>query len=177
MISASVEIEGELAEAEGYLRAMDIEFRTMTSADKTKAQQKVTEYKEEVKTLQQNYQTAKFNAESIALKASPASRTKLLNANQKLDNSTATLEKSRQLVANTEKVGDTIIKDMENQKETLMDAQSKVKETKYFTSEARRVLRQMGHRAIIHKICVYFTIVGLLAAIVAVGYYGLIGKK
>ena len=72
VISASVEIEGELAEAEGYLRAMDIEFRTMTSADKTKAQQKVNEYREEVKTLQQNYQTAKFNAESIALKASLA---------------------------------------------------------------------------------------------------------
>jgi vesicle transport through interaction with t-SNAREs protein 1 len=177
VISASVEIDGELAEAEGYLRAMDIEFRTMTSTDKKNLQQKVNEYKEELRNLQQNYQTSKFNAESIALKSSSASRTKLLNANQKLDSSTATLEQSRQLVAQTEKVGDTIITDMENQKEVLLDAKSKVKETKYFTTEARRVLRQMGNRAIIHKICIAFTILGLFAAIVAVGYYGLIAKK
>jgi uncharacterized protein YdcH (DUF465 family) len=155
---------------------MDIEFRTMTSTDKRTAQQKVTEYREELKNLQQNYQTTKFNAESIALKSSPASRTKLLNANQKLDNSTATLEKSRQVIAQTEKVGDTIITDMENQKEILMDAKTKVTETKDFTSEARRVLRQMGNRAILHKIFIYLLIIGLLAAIIATGYYGIIKK-
>jgi uncharacterized protein YdcH (DUF465 family) len=155
---------------------MDIEFRTMTSADKRSAQQKVNEYREELKNLQQNYQTTKFNAESIALKTSPASRTKLLNANQKLDNSTNTLEKSRQVIANTEKVGETIITDMENQKELLKDARTKVKETKTFTSEARRVLRQMGNRAILHKIFIYFLILGLFAAIIATGYYGIVKK-
>jgi vesicle transport through interaction with t-SNAREs protein 1 len=176
VISTSVEIEGELAEAEGYLRAMDIEFRTMTSSDKRSAQQKVTEYREELKNLQQNYQTSKFNAESIALKSSPAARNKLLTANQKLDQSTATLEQSKQIISQTEKVGETIMTDMENQKEKLMDAKQKVKETRDFTSDARRVLRRMGHRAVLHKIFVYMTILGLAAAIVAVGYFGLVNK-
>lgn len=176
VISTSVEIEGELAEAEGYLRAMDIEFRTMTSSDKRSAQQKVTEYREELKNLQQNYQTSKFNAESIALKSSPAARNKLLTANQKLDQSTTTLEQSKQIISQTEKVGETIMTDMENQKEKLMDATQKVKETRDFTSDARRVLRRMGHRAVLHKIFVYMTVLGLAAAIVAVGYFGLVNK-
>jgi hypothetical protein len=41
VISASVEIEGELSESEGYIRAMEIEFRTMSSVEKRGAQQKV----------------------------------------------------------------------------------------------------------------------------------------
>lgn len=171
-----MEIEGELAEAEGYLRAMDIEFRTMTSADKRGIQQKVPEYRDELKTLNQNYQTTKFNAESIALKSSSVSRTKLLNANQKLDQSTNTLEASQQVIAQSEKIGDTIITDMENQKETLKDAHTKVKETKDFTTEARRILRQMGNRAILWKIFCYLLIIGLFAAIVTVGSYGLVKK-
>ena len=176
IVAASVEIEGELSEAEGYLRAMDIEFRSMTSMEKRGAQLKLNDYREELKQLQSTYTTSKLSAESIALKGGPSSRTKLLNANQKLDSSTATLEQSRQILANTQQVGDTVLTDLETQKETLMDARNKVKETKDFTSEARRVLRMMGNRAIIHKMCVIFTIIALGAAIVATGYYGVTKK-
>lgn len=173
IIAASVEVEGELSEAEGYLRAMDVEFRTISSADKRRAQQKVTEYREEFRRLQQNYQTSKSTAETIAMNKGPAARSKLLNANQRLDESTMTLEQSRQLVATTENIGNTVIQDLGSQREKLVDAKEKVKETKNFTTEARRVLKIMGNRAIMHKICVALTIVGLAAAIVAVGYYGM----
>ncbi len=177
VISSSIEIEGELSEAEGYLRAMDIEFRSMASSDKRMAQQKVTDYREELKRLHQNFQSAKFNAESIALKAGPSSRGKLLNANQKLDNSTAALEQSRMLIAQAENTGNVILSDMESQKELLTDAKGKVKETKDFTVEARRVLKSMGNRAIMHKICVIFTVIALAGAIGAVAYYGFVKKN
>lgn len=156
---------------------MDIEFRTMSSADKRSAQQKVSEYKEEYKQLQQHFQSSKFTAESEALKGSPAARTKLLTANQKLDQSTATLEQSRRLVAESEAIGNTIITDMNNQKETLIDAREKVKETKSFTVDARKILRVMSNRAVVHKICVIVTIIALAAGICAITYYGFIAKK
>lgn len=171
-----MEIEGEMSEAEGYLRAMDVEFRTMSSMEKRNAQLKLNDYRDELKQLQSTYATSKLSAESTALKGGPSGRTKLLNSNQKLDQSTATLEKSRQILANTHAIGDTVMSDLERQKETLVDASQKVKETKDFTSEARRVLRMMGNRAIMHKICVAFTIVILAAAIVATGYYGITKK-
>ena len=177
VISASVEIEGELSEAEGYLKAMDVEYRTMSSSDKRSAQQKVTDYKEEYRMMQGNYQTAKFHAESMALKGGPSARTRLLQANQKLDHSTSTLEQSRRLVGQTERIGDGILADLEMQKETLMDAQSKVKETKGFTVEAKRVLRLMGNRAFMHKCCVMFMIFFLAAVIGVVAYFGFIQRQ
>jgi vesicle transport through interaction with t-SNAREs protein 1 len=173
IIASSVETEGELSEAEGYLRAMDVEFRTMSSADKRRAQQKVTEYREEFRRLQLNYQSSKSTAENVAMSKGPAVRSKLLNANQRLDESTLTLEQSRQIIAQTENIGNAVITDLSTQKEKLVDAREKVKETKDFTTEARRVLRMMGNRAIMHKICVAFTIVALGGAIVATAYYGL----
>lgn len=175
VIQASVEIEGELSEAEGYLRAMDVEFRTMASSEKRNVQQKVNGYKEELKQLQQNFQRSKFNAESQALKSGPTARTRLMASNQKLDDSTASLEQSRQLVSQTENIGNTILTDLETQKETLVGATEKVKDTKEYTVDAKRILRMMGHRAVIHKICIMFTILALLGAIGAVGYYGLVG--
>jgi len=177
VIASSVEIEGELSEAEGYLKAMDVEYRTMASADKRAAQQKVSDYKEEYRMMQQNYQSAKFQAESLALKGGPSARTRLLQANQRLDQSTSTLEQSRRLLGQTERIGDSILVDMAVQKETLLDAQSKVKETKGFTVEAKRVLRLMGNRAFMHKCCIMFTIVFLAAIIGVVAYFGFIQRN
>eukprot|EP01038_Epipyxis_sp_PR26KG_P013527 gene13527-18147_t len=176
VITASVEIDGELSEAEGYLRAMEVEFRTMASSDKRTAQQKLTDYKEEYRQLQQHYQSSKFNAESAALKSGSAARTKLLSVNQRLDQSTATLEQSRQILAQTEQIGTTIITDLESQKEKLMEARSNVKDTRDITNEARQVLKIMGNRALIHKLCVVFTIIVLLGGIIAVAYFGFIKK-
>jgi len=177
VISNSVEIEGELSESEGYLRAMDVEFRTMSSADKRYAQQKVNEYRDEYRQTLQRYQSAKFNAEAQALKGGPGARTKLLNSNQKLDNSTSLLEQSRQILAQTEQVGTTIITDLESQKETLQEAHGKVKETKQITVDARKILKVMGNRALIHKICIMLTITVLLAVIGVIAWFGFISKN
>ncbi len=179
VISASVEIESELSEAEGYYRAMDVEYRNMAGADKRTMTQKVADYKEEYNQLYNNFQAAKRTAEANALKSggnSAAARNKLLTANQKLDASTAMLESSRNLVHETEGLGNKILGDMESQKETLQSAQEKVKETKSFTDQARQVLRTMGNRAVMHKICVMFTILVLFGAICGLIYYKFIGS-
>ncbi len=177
VIMLCVEVEGELSEMEGYLRAMDVEYRTVSSADKRSAQEKVQDYRSEYREMLQNFKTTKYNAEALALRGgASASRTKLLNANQKLDSSTATLEASRTLVAQTEKIGTAILTDMESQREILMDADDKVHETRGFTMEAKRVLKMMGNRALMHKICVYAWIIFLFAAICCIIYFGFISK-
>eukprot|EP00429_Kryptoperidinium_foliaceum_P122306 CAMPEP_0176330476 /NCGR_PEP_ID=MMETSP0121_2-20121125/76046_1 /TAXON_ID=160619 /ORGANISM="Kryptoperidinium foliaceum, Strain CCMP 1326" /LENGTH=72 /DNA_ID=CAMNT_0017673275 /DNA_START=54 /DNA_END=268 /DNA_ORIENTATION=+ len=72
----------------------------------------------------------------MALKGGPNARSKLLNANQRLDSSTATLEQSRNILYQTENIGDAVITDLESQKEKLVDAREKVKDTKRFTVDA-----------------------------------------
>ncbi len=177
VIAASVEIEGELSECEGYLKAMEIEYRNLGQLDKKSVQGKVNEYKEEYALLNSRYTQSKFNAESLALKGGNNARNKLLNANQRLDQSTATLEQARMLVAQTENIGTTIITDLEGQKEQLMGAHEKVKETRQFTLDAKNILRIMGNRAIMHKCCVMFTMFALLVVIGVIIYYGFLKDK
>jgi vesicle transport through interaction with t-SNAREs protein 1 len=176
VVSQTVEIEGELSEAEGFIRAMEVEFKSLSAAEKRNAQQKVNDFRAELKQMTANFQQAKYNAESLALKGGGSARTKLLNANQRLDSSTATLEQSRQILYQTEAIGDAVISDLENQKEKLVDAREKVKDTKRFTVDAKHILRMMSNRALMHKLCVMLTILLLFGAIIGIGYYGIVMK-
>ena len=131
IIASSVEIEGELSEAEGYLRAMDVEVRSIKGPDKKKIEAKLADYKTEFREATQKFTKTKFEAESAALKkGATGSRGKLLNANAKLDQSTDTLNQSRALVNETEQIGAATLTDMENQREVLLDAHGNVAATK-----------------------------------------------
>lgn len=159
------------------LRAMDTEFRSMVAVDKKTAGGKVADYREEYGQIVENFKSAKMKAESQALKAGSGSRDKLLTANQRLDNGTATLEKSRMLVADSENIGNKITSDLENQKETLVSAKTKVQETKQFTTDAKGILRMMGRRNVYHKLIMLTIILILFGAICVTFYYGIIAKK
>jgi vesicle transport through interaction with t-SNAREs protein 1 len=101
-----------------------------------------------------------------------STRAKLMASNQKLDQSTELLQQSKRLVGETEQIGDTIISDLEAQKEKIYMAQENVEDTKQYTVDARALLRMMSTRNVIHKLCVYGTIVILAAIIGAIGYFG-----
>jgi vesicle transport through interaction with t-SNAREs protein 1 len=176
IIHASVDVEGELSEAQGFLKAMEVHSSNM-KGDKRSVSQKVKDYKEEYTQLVQNYKSTKSQAEQFAVKSGSASRSKLLNSNQKLDQTTVVLEQSRNILHQTEQVGNTVINDLESQKEQLVHAQGKVKETKQFTMDAKSILQLMGTRAVMHKICVWFTILVLAIIIGVILYYGVIAKK
>ena len=52
IISYCVDIESEISESEGYLKAMEIETKSMISViDKKNSQQKVNDYKDEIKQI------------------------------------------------------------------------------------------------------------------------------
>lgn len=156
---------------------MDTEFRSMIAADKKAAGAKVADYREEYRQILDNFRAARTKAEAAALKAGSANRDKLLTANQRLDNSTAALEQSRMLVADSENIGNKITSDLENQKETLVSAKTKVVETKQFTSDAKGILRMMGRRNVYHKLIMMVIILVLFAAICVTFYYGIIANQ
>lgn len=177
IISVSVDVEGELGEADAYMKALEAEFRTMMTGDRRANQAKLTEFKNELNNLHANYSRVKMEAEQDALKNGSTARAKMTAANTKLDQSTKTLESSRMLVAQTEGIGNTIISDLEGQREQLTDAQTKVEETKQYTVDAKQVLKDMHRRAIIHKVLVYVIIVILFGVIVCEIYFGFMKKK
>ena len=204
--SISVDIEFELDDADSYVVAMESEFRSMPSAEKKSIQQKVrvclivrtlrmniflipsffliqfniisqiNGYKEEVNQLKSHFKRSKGDADALALKTGSSSRQKLLTSQQKLDNSTATLEKSRMIIAQTDEIGNQTINNMENQKEQLVGAAAKVDETRGYTSNARDVLTAMANRALRHTACVALVIIILLGLNVLTIYFAFIDK-
>jgi vesicle transport through interaction with t-SNAREs protein 1 len=171
-----VEVEGELSEAEGFLRAMDVEFRTMSSQTKRSTQMKMTEYRDEYQQMIKEYQDSKLKGEDLVVRSGEGSRKKLIDANKSLDNSTAELEKSRQIIAHTEQTGNEVISDLEAQREKLVGANEYIKDTQQFTTDAKTILRNMGTRAFLQKIGVIFIIIALFAIIVVEIYYGFAKK-
>jgi vesicle transport through interaction with t-SNAREs protein 1 len=156
---------------------MDTEFRGLLGSDKKTAGAKVAEYREEYRQIAENFKAARAKAEAAALKSSNGAREKLLNANQTLDRSTAALEQSRMLVAQTEGIGNTITSDLESQREMLQSAKTKVQETKQFTYSAKGILQVMSRRNVYHKIILIVIILALFAGIITILYFGFIKKQ
>lgn len=177
IISLCVDLEFEMGEAEAYTKAMDVEFRSLPSGEKKNAQQKINGYKEEVKQLKEHYVRTKKEAEALALKTGSASRQKIVDSQQKMDNTTRLLEQSRQLIAQTDNIGNETISNMENQKDQLIGATAKVDETRAYTANAKDVLVAMGNRALRHTACVCAVIIILLGLNVLVIYFAFVDKK
>lgn len=175
--SISVDIEFEIDDAEAYVVAMESEFRSMPSADKRSAQQKINGYKEEIKQLKDHFKRTKDEADALALKTGSSSRQRLLKNQEKLDKSTATLEKSRMIIAQTDEIGNEVINNMENQKEQLVGAAAKVDETRGYTSDAKDVLTAMANRALRHTACVALVIIILLGLNVITIYFAFVDKN
>eukprot|EP01041_Mallomonas_annulata_P003103 gene3103-6093_t len=147
ILSLSVDIEGELAEAEAYLRAMDFEFRAMVSSEKRSISEKVSAYKTEYTSLVSTFKTIKHSAESYALKANAHNQLNRQSASEKLDKTTESLEHSRRIVADTENIGRNVITDLTSQKEKIISASQNVQETKNVTFDTKLILQKMGTKA------------------------------
>ena len=139
-------------------------------------QYKINGYKEEVNQLKGHFKRTKDEADALAIKTGSSSRQRLLKNNAKLDNSTATLEKSRMIIAQTDEIGNEVINNMENQKEQLVGAAVKVDETRGYTSDAKDVLTAMATRALRHTACVALVIIILLGLNILTIYFAFIDK-
>ncbi|RLN93333.1 hypothetical protein BBJ28_00002122 [Nothophytophthora sp. Chile5] len=84
--------------------------------------------------------------------------------------SSKTLEDSHRLVTETEEVGISVLDSLAQQRESLLGAHEKVRETGAMTTEARRILQRMTRRIITNTIVLYTVIFVLIVAICYVIY-------
>ncbi|KUF97789.1 hypothetical protein AM588_10009794 [Phytophthora nicotianae] len=80
------------------------------------------------------------------------------------------LEDTHRIVAETEEVGIAVLDTLASQRESLLGAHEKVRETGAMTTEARRILQRMTRRIITNTIVLYTTIFVLIVAICYVIY-------
>ncbi|RQM23996.1 hypothetical protein B5M09_009162 [Aphanomyces astaci] len=86
------------------------------------------------------------------------------------------LEQSKRIVQETEHIGISVMDTLAQQRETLLSAHDKVKDTRETAGDARRVLQRMSQRVLTHKLTLWFVIVVLVVAIALVFYHNFIRR-
>jgi Snare region anchored in the vesicle membrane C-terminus len=174
-----VECEDELSEIEGFWKAMEVEVQDMISTDKQYNQRKLDGYAGELKQLRDVYKELRNKSNIVSQKndATSIKRRALLDANDRLDKSTKSIQKSQFSINDTEQVGYVIIADLESQREKLTGAGINVDETKGITHSARRALNQISNRVLMQKLSLLVLILILFCAIWLLFYYGILSRK
>jgi hypothetical protein len=174
-----VECEDELSEIEGFWKAMEVEVQNMISTDKQYNLRKLDGYAGELKQLRDVYKELRNKSNIVSQKndATSIKRRALLDANDRLDKSTKSIQKSQFSVNDSEQVGYVIIADLESQREKLTSAGINVDETKGITNSARRVLNQISNRVLMQKLSLLALILILFCAIWLLFYYGILSRK
>jgi DNA repair ATPase RecN len=159
-----VECEDELSEIEGFWKAMEVEVQDMISTDKQYNQRKLDGYAGELKQLRDVYKELRNKSNIVSQKndATSIKRRALLDANDRLDKSTKSIQKSQFSINDTEQVGYVIIN---------------VDETKGITHSARRALNQISNRVLMQKLSLLVLILILFCAIWLLFYYGILSRK
>ena len=170
--AVSIELEGELSEAEGYLEAMEAESRSMVFVEKSKFEPRVGRYRGDYAGLVDKL-AASINLAARRRAENPSSSHKtLVSSNSKLDNSTKVLNDSLATIAQTDNMGAQTIEDLEQQKRALESARDNVEDTQGVVGTAGRVLKEMANRALRHKIFLWTLVVVFAGLIGVVVYYG-----
>lgn len=179
LVRTSVECEDELSEIEGFWKAMEDEVQDMISTDKQYNHRKLDGYAAELKQLRDVYKELrnKSNIVSQNNDATSIKRRALMDANDRLDKSTKSIQKSQFSINDTEQVGYVIIADLENQREKLTGAGVNVDDTKGITYNARRVLNQISNRVLMQKLTLLTLILILFCVIWLLMYYGILSRK
>jgi hypothetical protein len=94
-----------------------------------------------------------------------------------LDRATHSLERSRQIVADTELIGAHVANDLEGQREKLIAGQHHVRSMSAATRTVRKTLRTMSSNALTLKVFLVVVNVLLAALIGMLVYYGYIKGK
>lgn len=151
----------------------------MMSADKQHSQRKLEGYYEEYLIAVEAFKELRLSTQAAAKKneATTTTRKALVASNERLDQSTYSLQQAKQTVSETEQIGDTIVSDLEDQREKLIGAKENVTGTKQSTHIARRALNLISKRVLIQKIFLLILILLLFVTIWVLLYYGIIHRK
>lgn len=154
-------------------------MNTMLSSEKQHSQRKLEGYADEYKQACKISEELKIASQTAARKNGydTATRRALMAANERLDISTSSLQQSKNVVFETEMIGNQIVSELEDQREKLIGAGGSVQETRRSTLDARKVLNLISYRALTHRFFLSFISLLLLTLIWMLVYYGILRKK
>ncbi|ETV93682.1 hypothetical protein H310_12449 [Aphanomyces invadans] len=180
---ASQMAQANVVEAQRCIKLMSVELRGKTPAVRKVMQAKINVYRDELQGLQRDLDRALLLSKQISSTSSSSSSSsaaqydRLVANTDRLQRASDQLEQSKRIVQETEQIGISVMDTLAQQRETLLSAHDKVKDTRETAGDARRVLQRMSQRMLTHKLTLWFVILVLIVAIVLVFYHDFIKRS
>ncbi|KAF1334087.1 Vesicle transport v-snare 13, partial [Globisporangium splendens] len=162
------------------MKMMSIEVRGKPPMLRKAMQAKINLYRDELQGLQRDLERAQLMARET--KANPRASYNQNSQYERITDNTnrllrQRLESSQRIVAETEEIGISVLDTLAQQRESLLSAHEKVRETREVTGDARRILQRMTRRILTNRIVLYTVIALLLIAICFVIYHDFIKAR
>nr|CCA25132.1 conserved hypothetical protein [Albugo laibachii Nc14]CCA25766.1 conserved hypothetical protein [Albugo laibachii Nc14] len=170
------QVEAAITEVKRCLKLMSVELRGKPAQLRNQMQGKLSVYRNEMDGMIRDYERAKLRArENKALSSSSrkgpdALYERVQSSTHRLQRSSTQLDQSRRLVAETEQIGVSVLDSLSQQRESLLSAHQKVRETQDVTRDTRKLLKLMTRRILKNHVILWSVIVLLVIAICVVIY-------
>jgi len=175
------EIESQLEEANTILEQIGLEIRDCDAALRPGLTSKLNCYNAELKRLKQEFVKAKtspsgFNQDEDDFSFGEDQRQRLLDNSERLERTGNHLSNAYRVAIETEEIGNSVLRDLEGQRETLTRARSRLRETDAELGRSSRLLNSMIMRHIRDKIALY--LIGVVfVLVICISVYFTVTKK
>mmetsp|Transcript_6481 Transcript_6481/g.20160 ORF Transcript_6481/g.20160 Transcript_6481/m.20160 type:complete len:226 (-) Transcript_6481:327-1004(-) len=178
----ATEIEAEMRSADTVIKSMDMEARQLPQTIAAPLLGKVREYKADLASLREQLRAAsiaspvgdaaraELGLASDYYSTTAGQREKMLTATQRLEKSSARLTDARQMLAQAEDTGASILVDLHGQRETIERSRTTLQSADEGITKARKTLSSMARHVMQNKIILYGIIAFLLLAIALIVY-------
>jgi len=176
----------ELNDARGFIQEMEKEARAAPAQYRNEMLTKVRQYREETAKLQNKLkkigelavsdnqhtdQDTSNGDNSLRMTAGERLKQRVMKGTESLDRTSQSIERSTQLAVENEEIGDAIISDLGQQRETLERSRARLQETNAELSRGRRILIRLKVSTLYNKILLLFIIIIELCILAALIYW------
>ncbi|KAF3431508.1 hypothetical protein FNV43_RR26239 [Rhamnella rubrinervis] len=180
------EIRAGIDDADVLIRKMDLEARSLQPSVKAVLLAKLREYKSDLNQLKKEFKKITSpNANQAAREellesgnadlhtVSAEQRERMAMSVERLNESSDRITQSRRTIYETEELGVSILQDLHQQRETLLNSHNKLHGVDDAIDKSKKVLTAMSRRMTKHKWIVGSVIGALLLAIIIIIYFKL----
>ncbi|CAG9863215.1 unnamed protein product [Phyllotreta striolata] len=174
-------IEKHVEEAQELLEQMELEAREVEQSKKQRCRTKLDCYRAELKRLTLDYIKARSVKQGILydsseelsdVRISSDQKQRLLDNSERLERSNRRLEEGYRVVVETEDIGNQVMKNLAEQRETIQRTRSRLREADEDLSRSGRLMNSMIMRSLQQKVVLYTICACFLVAICLAIYLG-----
>jgi|ERR1712135_150970 len=173
------QIVKELEEARDILEQMELEIRDLNSSGRSRYQTRIQSHSAELSRLENEFKKNKMQyakqreellGESLTPDDTDDQSRQLIDNTERLERGNRRLEAGYKIAIETEELGNSILTDLNHQRETMQKSRSRLRETDEELGRSGRVLNRMIVRIIQNRLII-LGLVLLILVVVIIGVY------